>query len=126
MARVAPFSDPAKAREAAAKSLASRAANRELQKADPERFFRQVLEGKRQRLITHLIDAVEGRGIFSNEVECSNCGRTVEVPGLPAASRLSALQTALAYSVGRPKAGVSMLDRPKDQETEEPEGFSIE
>jgi hypothetical protein len=119
-----PFSDPEFAKAASKKAVDKRRENRELEQADPETFFRRMLAEKRRSLIRHLLDAVEGRGIFGKTVECA-CGRTIEVPGLPATSRLSALQTALSYSVGRPKPGVSLFE-PSPKQTEDGEGFTIE
>jgi hypothetical protein len=119
---------PEQAREMAARGNAARNAQRELERSNPEQFFREYLARERRGLIRHLVDAVKGRGIFGKTVECPACGADVELPSLPAVSRLSALQTALAYSLGRPKAGVSLLEESprgeKSSETEE--GFTIE
>jgi hypothetical protein len=81
MSAVPPFSDPEKARAAGLRSAEVRA-RRDL---TPE----QQIEAELPRLTACLLDAALGRGSFGE---------------LKPADRLKALQTALAYGLGRPGA----------------------
>lgn len=79
----APFADPEKAREAASRSVSARKLRDELRKAPPD----AQIEAATPQLVAELLDAALGRGDFRD---------------LKAGDRLKALQTALAYGLGRP------------------------
>jgi hypothetical protein len=80
-----PFADPVFAAEASAKAADARRRKAQLVKAPPD----EQIQANLPALVASLLDASLGRGDFAD---------------LKASDRLKALQTALAYGLGRPGA----------------------
>ena len=98
---VRPFSDPEFAREAGKKSAELRA----LRETSPEDRAQAAIQRKLGRLTSELLDAALGEGDFV---------------ALRATDRLKALQTALAYGLGRPGAA-----KPTDTVDETPTAAAL-
>lgn len=82
-AALPPFSDPEVQRDASLAGVEARKRRAELAKLPPD----EQIAAELPRLVASLLDAALGRGSFGE---------------LKAADRLKALQTALAYGLGRP------------------------
>jgi hypothetical protein len=80
-----PFSDPDFAKEASQKAAEARRRKAQLVKAPPD----EQIQANLPSLVAALLDAALGKGDFDD---------------LKASDRLKALQTALAYGLGRPGA----------------------
>jgi predicted RNase H-like nuclease len=96
-----PFSDPDFAREAGLKS----AEMRKLRDGTPEDRAQQAIQRKLGRLTSELLAAALGEGDFAD---------------LKASDRLKALQTALAYGLGRPGSA-----KPTDTAPEAPSASTL-